>query len=86
MQFDTLNRMPEGPACFAVIAHDNASNHSVSPPLRVCIDRGGASVRLLAAGTPPDCLGTYDKATMKTSNTACTPGPAYPDNQLRIQL
>jgi hypothetical protein len=84
LQFDSLNRMPEGPACFVVIAHDKAGNHSVSPPLRVCIDRGGHQCDTWPPSSPPSCLGTYDKATMKTNATPCTlpltfpsPGPGY---------
>jgi hypothetical protein len=80
LQFDSLNRMPEGPACFVVVARDKAGNHSVSPPLRVCIDRGGG---LCGAGvwpgaSPPRCLGTYDKATMMTNSTPCTLPVTFP--------
>jgi hypothetical protein len=85
LQFDSLNHMPEGPACFVVIARDNAGNHSVSAPLRVCIDRGNNQCNAWP-GTPPGCLGTYDKATMKTnSSMPCTLRPSFPDNQLLIQ-
>ena len=41
-QFDAENSMiPEGPLCVAVVAEDNAGNRSVSPPLRICYDKGG---------------------------------------------
>src|SRR5262249_45558101 len=72
LQFDSLNHLPEGPACFVVAARDNAGNHAVSPPLRVCIDRGGGSCNSWPPGTPPSCLGTYDRATRKTNSTPCT--------------
>jgi hypothetical protein len=72
-QFDSLNRMPEGPACFAVVARDNAGNHLVSKPLRVCIDRGGGQCNpgTWPPTTLPNCTGTYDKVANMTNNTAC---------------
>jgi hypothetical protein len=76
LQFDSLNHLPEGPACFVVVAVDNAGNHNVSAPLRLCIDRGGGLCNAWPA-SPPSCLGTYNKTTMTTNNTACTPVPAY---------
>ena len=78
-QFDTLNSMPEGPACFVVVARDNAGNHSVSKPLRLCINRslpGGATGPCAGwPGTALDCLGTYTKATKMTGAPACSPAP-----------
>lgn len=42
LQFDFANsHIPEGPLCVAVVATDNAGNHSVSAPLRVCYDATG---------------------------------------------
>jgi hypothetical protein len=89
LQFDSLNRMPEGPACFVVVARDNAGNHSVSEPLRICIDRDGNPDGDSCPGWPgaaPNCLGTYDKATMMTAPTACALPATYPAVELRPLL
>jgi hypothetical protein len=85
LQFDSLNRMPEGPACFVVVAKDKSGNHNVSPPLRVCINRGGGMCSAWPPGSLPDCTGTYSKATMMTTATACTPGPLFSPNQVLLQ-
>jgi hypothetical protein len=76
-QFDSANKIPEGPACFVVVAKDNAGNHNVTTPLRVCIER--------SSGHCPSgwengitCRGTYNKATNMTDpNTPCSPAPSF---------
>ena len=76
-QLDSQNALPEGPTCISVVATDLAGNSNVSPPMRVCIDRGGGKCNAWDPNNPatwPDCTGTYDKATNKTDpNTHCTP-------------
>jgi hypothetical protein len=71
-QFDTLNRMPEGPACVVVAARDKALNTGVSAPLRICIDRGGGKCTGFGASTKADCTGTYDPGAKTVSSTHCT--------------
>jgi len=88
-QLDSLNTLPEGPTCLAVRAMDYAGNINVTPPIRVCIDRGGGkcTAGLWNAGTYPDCTGRYDKVTDTVDHAAvCTPfnsaalinAPGYP--------
>jgi hypothetical protein len=38
LQFDSANKVPDGPLCVAVRARDRAGNRNVSRPLRVCLD------------------------------------------------
>jgi hypothetical protein len=73
LQLDTLNHLPEGPACAVVRAQDKAGNHNVSTPLRVCINRGGTPCASWSTAPLPDCTGTYDKRTNTVSSTKCTP-------------
>jgi hypothetical protein len=73
LQFDTLNSLPEGPACVVVSAVDVAGNPSVSAPLRICIDRGGGACNSWSGSSLPDCTGTYDKMANMVSATPCTP-------------
>jgi hypothetical protein len=89
LQFDSHN-VPEGPACIAVRAVDNAGNVGVSKPLRVCISHGQAGSAAACAGwptagypkapsgpafaSPPDCSGVYNKTTMMVSGSCTTPG------------
>jgi hypothetical protein len=74
LQLDTLNRLPEGPTCVAVRAVDKAGNVNVSPPLRLCINRGTPGVCATFPANLPNCTGRYDKAsnTVSTAMT-CTP-------------
>jgi hypothetical protein len=85
LQFDTLNSLPEGPACAAVTAVDVAGNPSVSAPLRVCIDRGGAACASWPTSSLPDCTGTYNKTTNMVSPAPCTP-ITFPANAVRRLL
>ena len=85
LQFDTLNRLPEGPACFAVAATDNTGNKSISAPLRTCIRRTSMANHPCDTFTPPNCTGTYDPATQATSATTCTPRTFAP-NKVRYLL
>ncbi len=52
LQFDSLNRLPEGPTCIAVRAQDAVGNTNISPPLLVCVDHGGGG----CATAPPKGL------------------------------
>jgi hypothetical protein len=75
-QLDTLNSLPEGPACVAVVARDKAGNHNVSAPLRICINRGGNLCNAFVATA--NCTGTYNPVTKVTSTTPCTPNAEFP--------
>ncbi len=83
LQFDS-NNVPEGPACVAVRAVDNAGNVGISPPLRVCVCHGDAGSCAACSAwpkqgsapfaTPPDCTGVYDKMTNTVAaGSKCTP-------------
>ncbi len=73
-QFDSLNRMPEGPACVAVRAVDNVSNNNVSQVIRLCIDRGGGACNTWPPATLPACSVTYNQTTHVTdASTHCIP-------------
>ena len=61
----------DGWACVAVGVSDALNNHSVSAPMRICIDKAQTGL-CASAGPPPNCTGTYDTATATVSNTACT--------------
>jgi hypothetical protein len=83
-QFDSANKVPEGPACFAVIAKDNAGNHNITAPLRLCIERssGHCPVGWESGIT---CAGTYHKSTNTTdANTPCSPAPAFAPDEIRL--
>ncbi len=73
LQFDSLNRLPEGPACAVVRAKDKTGNIGVSAPLRICVDRNGGLCPPGWQTTAPNCTGSYDKPTDTVSATACTP-------------
>ena len=83
-QFDTLNRMPEGPACLVVAASDNTGNQTVSAPMRICIKRTSAVGHPCNTWTPPNCTGTYNRATNTTTATPCTPRPSFPAGEIRV--
>jgi hypothetical protein len=74
---DSLNHLPEGPTCLAVKASDLAGNTNVSPPLRVCIDRGGGKCTAWRENDPttwPNCTGKFDNvANQVVAATSCTP-------------
>lgn len=69
-QLDSLNRLPEGATCVVVRARDRAGNVNVTPPLRICLNRGNG---MCNAFMPTNCTGTYTKATGTTSAVPCTP-------------
>jgi hypothetical protein len=94
-QFDTkANNIDNGWACIAVAATDQAGNFGVSRPLRVNIDKDpgfetrhqggvnsfGVSAQSSPQGPPPNCTGTWDRATNTVSPTPCTTFK-YPANQ-----
>jgi hypothetical protein len=75
------NDITDGWACIAVVAADRVGNRSVSAPLRVFVDRKGTQIVARGAGlcpappasdrTPPDCTGSYDRATKQVSALPC---------------
>ena len=79
MQFDTMNRLPEGLACVAARARDKAGNQNVSAPVRICIDHPSPAGNACASWPPspasmPDCTGVYDKVTKTiVPNSTCIP-------------
>ncbi|HZS36768.1 MAG TPA: hypothetical protein VFF06_08080 [Polyangia bacterium] len=85
LQFDSRN-VPEGPACVAVRAIDNAGNTGISPPLRICICHGAAASCAACTGWPTggapfsplaNCGGVYDKLTKTVAaGSVCTPPPS----------
>jgi hypothetical protein len=82
LQLDTLNRLPEGPTCLVTVARDRVGNHNVSPPLRVCIDRGGGACNSWNPNALPDCTGTYIKSSNTVSSSMkCTPNK-FPFNEV----
>src|SRR5262249_58466873 len=72
IQFDTLaNNIANGWVCVAVRAIDHIGNESVSPPMRLCVDRSGGGV--CNDGAAPNCTGTLNRATGQVSSTpTCT--------------
>jgi hypothetical protein len=94
-QIDSLNTLPEGPTCLAVRAVDNAGNINVTPPVRVCIDRGGGKCvgwNPYDSATWKNCTGKYDKATDTIVAGTCSPfnsstlinSPGHPYNGLPV--
>ncbi len=76
----------DGWACVAVLATDALGNHSVSPPLRVCIDSDqNGDCASGSFGAPPNCTGTYNVSTAMVSNTPCTFRPATSQFPQRFQ-
>ena len=84
LQFDTLNRLPEGPACLAVAATDLTGNKSISAPLRICVRRSSGGP--CDTFTAPECTGTYDPTAQVTSNVPCTPRKFAPSGEIRYLL
>jgi hypothetical protein len=83
LQFDSLNRLPEGPTCIVVRARDKVGNTNVSAPMRVCIERTPGMCDSWQPSAFPDCTGTYDKKTNTVSATKCTP-EVFSANQVRF--
>jgi hypothetical protein len=64
--------------CIAIVTADKVGNHSTSAPIRVYLpdyDNGGSKLYCpaipAAAGPPPSCTGTYDRATGVVTSKAC---------------
>lgn len=72
LQFDTLNRLEDGPICMAVRAKDMTGNRGVSKPLRACLRRMSMTNHPCDTFTPADCTGTYT-GTTAASTPVCTP-------------
>jgi hypothetical protein len=70
LQFDTLNRLEDGPVCMAVRGRDLTGNRGVSKPLRVCLRRMSMAGHPCDTFTPPDCTGTYTAGA--ATATPCT--------------
>ncbi len=79
LQFDTLNRLPGGPACLVTVGKDTAGNHNVSKPIYICIVHAQHDCDTFVPN-PAACLGTYDKATNTANTTACTIDNPYQSN------
>jgi hypothetical protein len=91
-QFDAFaNNIADGWACIAAAAADRNGNASVSPPLRVWIQRKGLSQSAPGvcptapanAGPPPDCTGTVEKATGALVARACRSARRFPTREVR---
>lgn len=83
-QFDDLNSLPEGNACFVVAGKDKSGNRGISAPLRTCIRRSSMVGHPCDTWTAPDCTGTYNSKTTTVSATPCTP-LTFPAGQVRIE-
>jgi hypothetical protein len=79
-QFDAhANNIADGWACVAAAAADRNGNASVSAPLRVYIQRRGLVQPSAGvcpappgnAGPPPDCTGTFERATGNVTTRPC---------------
>lgn len=84
LQFDTLNRLPEGPACLAVAATDFTGNKSISAPVRICVRRSSGGP--CDTFTAPNCTGTYDPSAQVTSTVPCTPRKFPASGEIRHLL
>jgi hypothetical protein len=71
LPFDSVaNNIGEGWVCAAVYMEDGLGNHSVSRPIRLCVERN-SSGSCASPGPPPDCTGTrLDNGTV--TSTPCT--------------
>jgi hypothetical protein len=76
-QLDSLNTIPDGPACISVRARDNAGNVNVAPPLRICINHTGGGATGPCAGFNPNtlnCTGKWDQVNQRViMSSTCTP-------------
>lgn len=66
------SNVADGWACAAVATTDALGNASVSPPIRVCVNKAGGTCG--DTSPAPNCTGTYSGGTV--TNTACTFRPA----------
>src|SRR5262249_16249533 len=70
LQFDALaNNIADGWACAAAEFYDGVGNHTVSAPIRICINRSGGACT--DTSPMPNCKGTLSGGVV--NNTPCTP-------------
>jgi hypothetical protein len=84
---------PTGWKCIAIVTADKVGNHSTSAPIRVYLpDYDNAGSKLwcpaipAAAGAPPSCTGTYDRATgvVNPSKPCMTRSFAVPSGKIEV--